>query len=383
MNSRERVLAALERRRTDVVPIHHIGFSSDVASAILGREAFVGGGIQQWREATALWRGSDAHSEFVERSYQDAIAIARACDNDIIRARYWSYNRRPTRRIDENTYLYEYGPEEDWRVLRYDPRSEQCDVSPMRPPPPATFDSIEREIAAAESALEDYEPSEASFAQEVRARREHGDEFEIRVGGVEVGLPLRGIEIWLEALVLRPDLIARHLDVAVERARRNVAYLAPLGFRHFWGGLDFASNDGPMFSPRLFRELIEPRLRQVTECCHRHGGYHLFASDGEFWSVADTLFGEAIVDGYFEIDGRAGMDLRRLRERYPKLILIGNVSSHTVHLGSREEIVDEVLSCLEVARSSTGVIAGVSNYFVPHTPVDKVLTVIDTLRANR
>jgi uroporphyrinogen decarboxylase-like protein len=365
-----------------MVPIHHIGYSSDVASALLGREAYVGGGIQQWREATAYWRGEEAHAEFVERSYQDAIAIALAADHDIIRPTYWRYNQRPTRRIDENTFLYEYGPEEDWRVLRYDPRSEQCDVAHYHPPPPATFESIEREIAAAERAVESYQPSEASFPLEIRAMREHGDRFEIRVGGVEVGIPLRGIEIWLEALLLRPDLITRHLDVAVERARRNVAFLAPLGFRLFWGGLDFASNEGPMFSPRLFRELIVPRLRAVTEVCHAHGAAHLFASDGDLWSVTDQLFGERAVDGYFEIDRRAGMDLARLRERYPDLILIGNVSSHTVHLGSREQIVDEVLGCLEVARRG-GVVVGTSNYFVPHTPIDNVLAVIEALRERR
>jgi len=54
MNSTERVQAAFEKRETDKVPIHHLGFCSQVASALLGREAFVGGGIQQWREANAL-----------------------------------------------------------------------------------------------------------------------------------------------------------------------------------------------------------------------------------------------------------------------------------------------------------------------------------------
>jgi len=64
MTSCERVVAALNQQPTDRVPIHHLGFSSDVASALLGREAFVGGGIQMWREADAWWRGEDAHVEF-------------------------------------------------------------------------------------------------------------------------------------------------------------------------------------------------------------------------------------------------------------------------------------------------------------------------------
>jgi hypothetical protein len=383
MTPRERVLAAFRHEPTDLVPVHHVGFSSDVASALLGREAFVGGGIQQWREAVALWNGADAHAEYVERSYRDAVDVAIASGNDILRTSYWRYHRMPTRRVDESTFLYEYGPEQDWRVLRYDPGSEQCDVTFYLPPPPATFDTIEREIAAAEKALEVDEPSPEGFASELRAMRELGDRYDIRVGGVGVGVPLRGVEVWLEAMISRPDLVERHLDVAVEEAKRNIETLAPLGFRHFWGGLDFASNEGPMFSPRLFRELLVPRLREVTDVCHEHGARHLFASDGEFWAVADMLFGEEVVDGYFEIDSRAGMCLAPLRSRFPKLVLIGDISSHTVHLGTKTDIVEECLRALAVAKDRGGVVVGVSNYFVPHTPIDNVLTVIETIRDNR
>lgn len=66
MNSLERVQAAFRKEATDRVPVLHIGFSSAVASALLSREAYVGGGIQRWREAAALWQGEDAHREFIE-----------------------------------------------------------------------------------------------------------------------------------------------------------------------------------------------------------------------------------------------------------------------------------------------------------------------------
>lgn len=365
-----------------MVPVHHIGFSSDVASAILGREAYVGGGIQQWREAVAHWNGHDAHAEYVERSYRDAIDIALATDNDIIRPSYWRYDRKPMRRLDDHTFLYEYGTEEDWQVLRYDAASEQCDIVPYRPRPPANFASIEREVEAEERSLGDYDPA-AGFAFELRAQAELGATHEIRAGGVSVGVPLRGIEIWLEAMLVRPDLIERHLDVQVELARRNVAYLAPRGFTHLWGGLDFASNEGPMFSPRLFRRYLIPRLSAVTDACHQHDALHFFASDGEFWSVADMLFGEKIVDGYYEMDSRAGMEMGRVRQRYPELILIGDVSSHTVHLGSREQIVSETLRALEAARKSGRTVVGLSNQFVPHTPIENVMAVIETIHENR
>lgn len=381
MTSKERVMAALRLEKTDKVPIHHLGFSSDVASALLGREAYVGGGIQRWREAVAHWNGPDAHAEYLERSYQDAIDAAKAVGNDIIRPSYWRYDRKPTKRIDDNTFLYEYGPEEEWRVLKYDPGSEQCDIVYYKPRPEDDFDSLERGLRAEEEAVESYSPSEEDYPFEMRAQRSLGDQYDIRIGGVGIGIGQSGV--WLEALLLRPDLVARRLDLQAERGKRHVEYFAPRGFAHFWGGGDFAGNEGPMFSPRLFEEFHVPRLRAVTETCHRHNTLHHFASDGDLWPVADALFGTGAVDGFFEIDGRAGMDLKRLRERFPKLILIGNISSHTVHLGTKEQVVEEALRALEVGKESGGVIVGVSNYFVPHTPMDNVMALLRTIEDNR
>jgi hypothetical protein len=379
MNSKERIAAAFRHEPTDVIPIHHIGFSSDIASALLGREAYVGGGSQQWREARALWQGEDAHQEFLERSFQDAIDVALLVDNDLVRPSYWRYPTKPTRKLDENTYLYEYGNESEWKVLSYDPGTEQASVVDYQPKTVA--DNLEAEVEAEERAIEDYQPSEDRFAFEFRAQRLLGHERVIRVGCGSVGIPYK--QLWLEATLLRPDLIRRHLAVQVERAARNLPFLAEHGFRYFFAGIDFAGNDGPMYSPKTFRELFLPSVARVSELCHQVGGYHLFASDGDIWPVADALFGEAGIDGYYEIDRRAGMDLGRLRARYPRLTLLGNVSSHTVHLGTKEQVVAEALSCLKQAKRSGGVIVGTSNYFVPGTPVENVVALIETIRENR
>ncbi len=381
MNSRERIETAFQRQNPDKVPVHHIGFSSEIASALLGREAFVGGGIQQWREARALWQGKDAHQEFLERSFQDAIDIALLCEHDLIRVRYWRYNKKPTRQIDENTFLYEYGDEENWQVLRYDPGSEQCHVFDYKPKTEPSLEDLQQQVAVQESAVAEYQPQEEDFEFEIRAQRRLGHEWVVRVDAVHLDIPTD--PAWLEATILRPDLVARYLDVQLERAIRNVQFLAPLGFRYFFGGGDLASNDGPMYSPKTFTALMLPRLKRISDVCHQHGGYHLFASDGNLWPVADDLFGQSGVDGYYEIDRRAGMDLKKLRDRFPHLTLIGNISSHTVHTGSRAEIISETLSCLEEAKHSKGIIVGVSNYFVPHTPVENVIAVLETIRRYR
>ncbi len=381
MNSRQRVVAAFEGTRPDRVPVYHLGFSSDVASALLGREAYVGGGIQQWREATALWQGEEAHREFVERSFHDAVDLALLCGHDIVRPSYWRYNVRPTRRIDTNTFLYAHGPEEDWRVLRYDPGSEQCHVFDYRPRAMPEIEDLDRQVEAEEEAAADYRPRAGSYEPEIRAFQLLGQERVIRVGGGHIAIPTDAA--WLQATILRPDLVARHLDAQAERAVRELRFLAGLGFRYFFGGGDLASTEGPLYAPGTFRDLLLPRLKRIAGVCHECGGRLIFCSDGNLWPVADDLFGASGVDGYAEVDRLAGMDLGRLRLRFPRLTLIGNISSHTVHLGSRAEVIAQTRSCLEEAQRGGGMIVGTSNYFVPHTPVENVRAVLETIERYR
>ena len=381
MNSRERIAATFRHVETDVVPVMHLGFSSEVASALIGREAFVGGGIQQWREAVAWWEGENAHEEFVERSLQDAIDVAMACGHDIVRTSYWRYNRKPTRRIDEYTFMYEYGPEENWTVLEFDAPSEQCNVRSYLPPAALTFQDLEIQLDETESALADYEPSRESYATELRAREMLENQHVIRMSAGGCGIKQDGI--WMQATLLRPDLVKRSLDLQVEKSGRDVRYLAEQGFRYIFGGSDIASNEGLMFSPQVFRDLYLPAVKRIVDVCHDCGCVFSFASDGDLWLVADELFGTSGIDSYHEIDRRAGMDLRELRHRFPELILIGNISSHDVATLTREEVIGQTMDCIEMAKETTGVIVGCSNYFVPGTPIENVMAVVDTIRENR
>lgn len=384
MTSKERIAAAFEKRETDRVPVYHNSVSSEVASQLLGREAYVGFGIQQWREATALWQGSDAHAEFVERTFEDTLAMNKLYGNDLMRFLYPRYNVKPTKKIDDHTFLYEYGDEANWKIIRYDPLQEHYSVIyDYQPKPALTFERIEQMLDAREKALE--KPHKVrTFSDDdlsVRALKQFGDDYVIRMSGGGVAIPRD--EIWLEAVALRPDLVARHLDLQVESARRNVGALIDFGFKYLFGGGDFAGYKGPFYSPKAFHALVWPRLKQVADIIHEHGGNLLFASDGDLWPVADDLFGTSGVDGFYEIDRLASMDLVRLRETFPNLTLVGNISSHTLHMGKKEDVIEEALSCIEDAKKYRGIIVGISNLPVPGTPVENIEAMLETIAAHR
>jgi uroporphyrinogen decarboxylase len=382
MLPRERVLASFEHKPTDKIPIHNIGFSSRVASIILQREAYVGGGIQQWREATALWNGEEAHREFLERSEKDAFDLSVALDHDILRLEYWRMSQKPAKKIDEYTFLYG-NPEKSWRLMRFDPETELYQVVDQYPPKAeATFESIGESVEASERSLENYQPITQAPAHIKSLMEKYGKRWVVRVGGGGLGIPYTS-RAWLEAIVVRPDLIARYLDVQAERAIRNLGGIAAAGVKMVFGGGDFASEDAPFYSPKSFHDLMLPPLKRIADACHKNGLYYLFASDGNLWPVAEDLFGNSGVDGFYEIDGKAGMDLHKLRERFPHLVLIGNISSHTLHMGTKEDVIRETRSCLDEARRSLGIIVGVSNYILPGTPEENLWAMIETMKEYR
>ena len=382
MTPRERVLAAFEHKTTDKIPIHNIGFSSRIASIILGREAYVGGGVQQWREAKALWEGEEAHKEYLRRCEQDAFDLSIALDHDILRLQYWRMSTKPTERRDENTFLYG-DPEKSWRLMRFDPDTELYQVVDQYPPKAEdTFESIERQVAAQEQSLENYHPSSKASPHTLALMEKYGKNWVVRFGGGGLGVSYSS-RVWLEAIVARPDLVARYLDVQAERAVRSMESVAAAGVKMVFGGGDFGSEMGPFYSPKAFHELMLPRLKKIADACHKNGIYFLFASDGNLWPVSEDLFGNSGVDGYYEIDGKAGMDLRKLRERFPHLTLIGNISSYTLHMKTKEDVIRETISCLDEAKKSRGIIVGASNYILPGTPEENLWAMIETMKKYR
>ncbi|MBM3502161.1 MAG: hypothetical protein FJX74_26210, partial [Armatimonadetes bacterium] len=316
MLPKDRVAAVFDHQPTDKVPIYQAGLSSRVASAILGREAYVGGGIQQYREARALWDGEAAHAEYLDRSRRDAFDLVRTLDLDLVRPSYWRMPTRPTQRIDEVTFLYG-DPEGVWHKMRFSPETELYQVAERSPTPEPTPEDLERAVESAEAGAEGYRATREGFPDLVAAIEEFGEER--ATPGVGAGVCVPRERVWLEAIALTPALVGRYLMAQARHAEGVAPVMREMGLRHLMGGGDFASKNGPFYSPKAFHDLMLPALRVVSDACHAHGCHHMFASDGDLWPVAEDLFGASGVDCFYEIDRRAGMDLRRLRERYPRL----------------------------------------------------------------
>lgn len=381
MLPKDRVQAAFEQRPTDLVPIYQSSVSSAVASEVLGREAYVGGGMQQYRESCALWNGPDAHAEFVARTNADAVAFAEALDLDFVRPEYWRMNRKPTRRIDEFTFLYG-DPDGEFEVWRFHPETELFSCIDRTPHPEPTMADLEAQVARMEEGVAGYHPAPSDFASLAYAIEAVGGRRAVAGVGPYICVDYRTPR-WLEAVALRPDLVSRYLAVQAEEGCRIADAMNEMGLHYLRGGGDFASRPGPFYSPKAFHDLMLPQLQKVSAHCNALGSYFMFASDGNLWPVADDLFGRSGVHAYHEIETVAGMDLRRLRETFPRLTLFGGINSATLHRGAPDDVRAEVRDALAVAHELGGIVVGCSNMIVPGTPPENFEAMMTTLHAER
>ena len=311
----------------------------------------------------------------MERVLDDTVALADLLGHDAASAP-WVLPYEPTRKLDEFNYLCGDPDSGPWRIRRFDPASQTLGVA-EKGGFPETEEQIEREVETAEKRAADLHPTSQDFPLPRKLLDRVGDRLAVFGNG---GLQIPLEEIWLEMTALRPDLVGRWLDAQVETSCRNMAVQAAMGIRVIWGGYDLADNNGPVYGPRVFRELVLPRLKRIVRRARELGLFYLFRSDGNLWSIAADLFVESGIHGYGEIDIDAGMDLLEVRRRYPKLTLWGGIScGKLMRLGSAEEVRAETRRVVN-GLGKVGHILGTSNSVLPGTPPENVLAMTDEAR---
>ena len=390
MTSRERVLATIRGEPVDKVPVYHLQFSGHAASVILGREdVCIGGEHNQWLEMNALWRGEEAHHEFDAKCETDAVAITEACGMDILRLGYWRWAEKPTKKLDDRTFLFG-DPDRDWYTLSYNPeielftrKSSKHHTAESRTQGRDTVseEQLTERVRAAEERSTNCAPSPGPDAR-LKATIGKYPDYLVRHGGGTVWVDMASPGE-LMAVAYWPELYARLLMAQARVIAAGVPALAAAGLDVNVSGADFCSAQGPCVSPTTCRDVVIPALKLIVDAGHERGMFYFYTSDGNFWPVADDMFNVAGVDGWMETDRSAGMELRALRERFPNVTFQGNIRVQVLHRGTRDDVVREVMDCMEVAHELGGVIAGASNLIMPGTPPENIVAMLETIEKNR
>ena len=112
---------------------------------------------------------------------------------------------------------------------------------------------------------------------------------------------------------------------------------------------DMSYNHGPMVSKATFDEFILPHYQILTEFAHKNGVKTLLDSDGDIM-VMIPWFENAGIDGVYPLEHQAGVDIVKIREQYPKFIMLGGYDKMVMNRGE-EAIRGEFERILPVMRS--------------------------------
>jgi uroporphyrinogen decarboxylase len=227
----------------------------------------------------------------------------------------------------------------------------------------------------------------AGLREEAKRLRENTD-YAIVADGMWLLLErcddLLGMEDFLVDLVAdRPrartiiDKIAENILDSVELFVSEVGdYVDVITF-----GDDLGTQNGPMFSPAIYRDLIKPYHKLFIEVCRKYSNAKImYHNDG---SIMDFL--DDIVDVGFDILNPVqctakGMDPVTLKKRYGKYLTFwGGVDAQTImSRGTPQEVVREVKKKIDIFAEGGGYVLGNTHVIEYEFTAENITALFDT-----
>jgi uroporphyrinogen decarboxylase len=174
---------------------------------------------------------------------------------------------------------------------------------------------------------------------------------------------LRGEEEFLVDTALEPSF-------AAELASRTADHILGVGLEALkrwqlydtgvWLFDDIGSTRGPVVSPKAFEHIFYPQYKKVISALKAAGAQKiLFHSDGNIESILDMLL-DAGVEVINPVEQRSGMNPVLLRKKYGRRLgMIGCIDNvHILPSGTKSEIEKMTREVLELARDG-GIVVGV------------------------
>lgn len=370
MNSRERVLAALQHRTPDRVP-RDLG--STTATGIHPRAY---GALKRYLGLDDTWQYLSARAQLarVEMSVVERLGI------DLLPLIPESAAVPPT--LDaRRAYVDRWGierrlPEADGHYyVSRPPLANATSVSDVRafrfPTPQEDFRAL------------------AEQARHLRATTDRALVLNPEVGFMHQAQFLRGFDQWLMDLVADPSFAAllmdRVLDVWLAETAAMLRDVGAYADVVIYAD-DLAFQDRPMVSRRTFEQLLKPRLRRVFDLLKRSGLYVLYHTCGNVWSLIDD-FVEMGVDALNPIQVSAGEmgNTAELKRRWgDRLTFWGGIDTQRVMcLGSPDDVRAEVQRRVNDLADSGGFILATVHDIQAEVPPENICAMFDVYVSGR
>ncbi len=338
MNSRERVIAALQRRVPDRVPFFECVIDERVMDALLP--------------------GCDYHQ------FNDWIGLDNASQNRS------SWSRDNVEFIDEERGLFR----DKWGVIRaFGPESTPAPVEgPIKTP-----DDLKR-----------YTPPDP-HADDVLGtipelvERYRGKKAVTAICRDAFFNPafLRGTTQYLMDMVDNPQLVHELVEVCLSYDVPAMQRMVACGMDVVVFGDDYADKNSTLMSPRHFKEFILPGLKRCVDAAHEAGAYVVKHTDGNIMAILDMIVDTGI-DALNPLEPQAGMDIGLIKHKYgDRIALIGNIDcGYLLSQAPVEEVRQVTRRTLQIAAPGGGYCLSSSNSIHSSVKPENLMAMVETLR---
>ena len=183
----------------------------------------------------------------------------------------------------------------------------------------------------------------------------------------ELAWPVFGqAQIWM-LMMDDPDFVGRVMMTYADMIVGLYKMLDDMGIVYdgVFMPADLGYRNATLFAPKLYDRLIFPAHKKLVDYQHDHGRHFMCHSCGKI-DVLIPKFIEAGFDAIQPLEAKCGQDVRVLKKLYAgKITLFGNIDIRKLS-GTRQDVEEEVVSKIEVAKQGGGYIFH-SDHSVPPT----------------
>lgn len=382
INSKERVKTTFKHIEPDRVPVSELYINSPVASEVLGREAYIGwGGYIRGKVLNKMLIEGRAE-EFYTKEVKDLVDVYRRLELDTI-----IIERPPLKKpaipikIDENTWKFEDKKNGFWSIWKCTAITDcygEVDSSIKQ----GGAKGFERYLDFLDEPI-DLDTWSWDQAEYIIRTCGH-DKFIMAV--VEIDFPATSFSSWgslfMECMVLRPDLVERYMDYRVRKGLLFIEKYAQMGVDCIFDGEDWAGVNGILFSPKHFKKYFQPHFKQIIDATHEKNLLYMKHTDGNIMKVEKEFFKELGIDAYQSVDPEAGMNINYIKKKYgDKITIMGNVDcAKVLHFGTPDEVVEETKNIIKNISPGGGHILSSSNTIHSGIPTENFLAMLKAAR---
>lgn len=417
MNSRERVIAALERRPHDQVPLDFGG------TVLSGAHVSV---IAKLREKLDLGNNRVKISEPGQMLGEVAEDLAAILETDIVGLSgptnvigFAQDNWKPWRTFDGTEVLvpelFNTEPVEDGSIYQWACGDRNYPPSMRMPKDGFYFDAVIRQKPIHEDKLnfrDNCEEFELLTDESLRVWQRNAEELYQKtdkaiataLGGTGFGdvflVPgpfmkdpkgIRDIEEWYISTVSRRDYILNVFNYQADSAVKNLELLhQAVGEKVqalFICGTDLATQQSLFCSPETYKELYKPFHKRINDWIHKNTKWKTMK---HCCGACEPLIEDFIEAGFDSLNpvqcSAAGMEPQGLVAKYGKRITFwgGGVDTQkTLPFGTPEEVYEQVKNRVQILGKENGLIFSAIHNIQSGTPIENVLAMFEAMKETR